>query len=99
MSNPVPDEVEAAFDDVLSAMRAEFKRAVEKHTLARTPANPLMSDGERLKILVEEVGEVARAMTYDEGSTENLLAELVQVATMAVASAVGIRAHLQTEGV
>lgn len=116
MSNPVPDDVERTFDDVLDDIRREFKRASVKHP-GKTPAEPTMSDGVRFPVLVEEVGEaaelcpcnnflvklgdIARAMTYDEGSTEKLEAELTQVATMATAWVTGLRlkTRLQREGV
>lgn len=67
----------------LGAIRAEYARAVEKHGWKQTPANPDMFDSAKLIILVEEIGEVARAMTYDEGNKSQLRDELLQVATMA----------------
>lgn len=70
---------------------SEFKRAIEKHGVSKTPANPIMTNGDRIIILVEEVGEVARAMTYDEGNPEEAIKELHQVATMALAAAIGIK--------
>jgi hypothetical protein len=73
--------VQEAFHDV----RSEIRKAVAKHGLAQTPLNPQMNDAEKLIILVEEIGEVARALTYDEGSTDELLSELTQVAAMALA--------------
>lgn len=63
----------------------ELFRATEKHGWDQTPLNPDMTVCEKLVILVEEVGEIARAMTYDEGSVENLKKELVQTAAMAMA--------------
>lgn len=92
-------DAHVAMHEMTLAVKAEFKRALSKHGFDRTPANPKMTPGERIIILVEEVGEVARAMTYDEGSAEEAISELVQVATMALASAVGIKTSLQTEGV
>lgn len=71
----------ALFGDV----RLERHRASTKHGRNQTPASGELSDDECLRILVEEVGEVARAMTYDEGNEDNLEAELTQVATMALA--------------
>lgn len=64
-------------------LRAEMARAIEKHGKQQTPINSQMNDREKLVILVEEVGEVARAMTYDEGDAAELKAELLQVAAMA----------------
>lgn len=66
-------------------LTAELKRAVAKHTWIRTPLNPGMRQGTYLKILVEEVGEVARAQTYDEGSMAKERQESLEVAAMAYA--------------
>lgn len=61
----------------------EIWEAVAKHGIDQTPANNRMDPKEKLVILVEEVGEVARAMTYDEASGTRLREELLQVAAMA----------------
>jgi NTP pyrophosphatase (non-canonical NTP hydrolase) len=74
---------------------AERDRAIGKHGYQNTPAWPYMSDKDRLVILVEEVGEVARAMTYDEGNEIKLLEELIQVAAMALMWAEG-KVHATT---
>lgn len=71
--------------DTVVAIQAELTRAVAKHGHARTPLDPTRTAGDNLTVLVEEVGEVARAMTYDEGDPARLHAELVQVAAMAAA--------------
>lgn len=93
-------QTHVALHQVTLDMKDEFKRALKKHGIARTPANPEQAGGVNLSILVEEVGEVARAMTYDEGSKDDLEAELIQVAAMAAAWVVGLRMkRLQTEGV
>lgn len=70
---------------------AEMRRAAAKHNWDQTPLNEVMRPCEKLVILVEEVGEVARAITYDEGNTDQLRKELVQVATMAAAWAMSIK--------
>ncbi|GHJ59157.1 hypothetical protein NOK12_16750 [Nocardioides sp. OK12] len=62
----------------------EFAAAYAKHN-GKTPRSHGVGDATSLVVLVEEVGEVARAMTYDEGDIDNLAAELIQVATMAAA--------------
>lgn len=66
----------------------EYDRAAAKHA-GITPYHPAMSDVHRAAILIEEVGEVARALTPDAaaptGHAGDLRAELVQVATMALA--------------
>lgn len=64
-------------------LRDEMLRAIEKHGKQQTPINSGMPSREKLVILVEEIGEVARAMTYDEGSNSGLKSELLQVAAMA----------------
>lgn len=71
-------------DSIHDEIDFEFDRAYKKHH-GRTPRSRQVSDGESLAILVEEVGEVARAMTYDEGDVNQLATELIQVATMAAA--------------
>lgn len=70
--------------DIHSAIDAEFHRAYTKHN-GKTPRSWQVGDNTSLVVLIEEVGEVARAMTYDEGDPDNLAAELIQVATMAAA--------------
>jgi hypothetical protein len=98
---------------VLLTIVDEFKRAADKHGVAKTPVNPLMTDAVKFGILVEEAGEaaelcpchglmvkmgdIARAMTYDEGDTEKLKAELLQVSTMAATWLVGILLREQLE--
>jgi hypothetical protein len=82
----------------ITLMRAinAFMAAQEKHGFDRTPANPNMSNGERLAILVEEVGEVARAMTYD-ADPEKLIDELSQTAAMTLAWIDGLTTRQQDE--
>ncbi len=73
-------------------MLDELVSAVQTHGIERTPANPQMGLEHSFVVLSEEVGEVARALTYDSGGdTEQLIKELIQVATMAAAMVVGIR--------
>lgn len=73
--------VQGTFDEVLT----EIRRAVEKHGDGATPLNRSMHWGVKLAVLMEEVGEVAEALTYDNPKNRDLGAELVQVATMALA--------------
>ncbi len=68
------------FDQTL----AEVRRATDKHGFDQTPANPKMNPMEKAVILFEEVGEVARATTYDGSNKDNLKEELIQVAAMAL---------------
>ena len=78
------ESIESAAD----AVRREYDRAHAKHA-GLTPNNPAMSNDDRAAILIEEVGEVARALTPDAntevGHAGNLREELIQTATMALA--------------
>lgn len=73
---------------IWEAIRMEYDRAHTKHN-GNTPLNPDMPDRDRAAILLEEVGEVARALTPDAhtatGHAGNLAEELIQTATMAAA--------------
>lgn len=74
------------FDDAsIAALQATMVVAIHKHGYNRTPLNGYRGDTDNLPILIEEVGEVARAMTYDESDPEALVKELLQVAAMALA--------------
>lgn len=79
------------FDGVIDDIEAELNTAVEKHGFTKTPMNPDMDIRDRFIILAEEVGEVARALTYDEGDAHKRQEELIQVAAMAIASVIGER--------
>lgn len=68
----------------MAMCKAEYDRAHKKHN-GLTPYHKSLNDSTRLIVLTEEIGEVARALTYDEGDPDNLVEELVQVATMALA--------------
>lgn len=71
-------------DDItISAVQAAMIAAIDKHG-QRTPLNPHILNPDKLVVLVEEVGEVARACTYDEGDHDALIKELVQTAAMAL---------------
>lgn len=65
----------------LAAIQAEAFRAHCRHT-EHSVLSKDMPNSERLAILVEEVGEVAHALTYD-GDKTNLEIELIQVAAVA----------------
>lgn len=69
--------------DVIRAVDAELSKAIAKHTWERTPLGN-MHDGERLGVLVEEVGETAKACIEGEDDLR-IGAELIQVAAMALA--------------
>lgn len=71
--------------ETVGLVLTEIRRAVEKHGPGSTPLNRNMHFGVKLAILMEEVGEVAEALTYDNPKDRDLGAELVQVATMALA--------------
>jgi hypothetical protein len=67
----------------ISAERERQEALREEGSLVYTAACPDCPDVLRLAALVEEVGEVARAL--HDGDFENLREELVQVAAVAVA--------------
>lgn len=69
----------AVIDDV----RTEMRRAREKHGTHSLDGDA-MTDVLRLSALIEEVGEAARAMTYDRDHAESLYKELIQVASIAL---------------
>lgn len=70
----------------LTAIQAEATRAHLRHR-QQSMLGPHRTNGDRLAILVEEVGEVARELTYDHGGPHGrraeLVKELIQVAAMA----------------
>lgn len=73
-------------DITLAAIQAEATRAHLKHG-QDSMLGPEQTSGQRLAILVEEVGEVAHELTYDQGGRDGrrdeLVKELIQVAAMA----------------
>ena len=77
----IPDFIHS---EIHHAIDGEFARAFAKHA-GKTTRSHSVGDRESLVVLVEEVGEVARAMTYDEGDDDQLYAELIQVAAVAAA--------------
>lgn len=71
-------------DKIISEIRAERQHSIDKH--GENSMEYLNgSDASWLAILVEEVGEAAKALTYDNQDNENLRDELIDV--IAVASA------------
>lgn len=66
----------------LAAIQAEATRACVKHGHDNTPIGSKLTREQKLVVLVEEVGEVARALTYDQDDS-GLVGELIQVAAMA----------------
>lgn len=72
----------------LDAIQAEATRAHLRHG-EHSMLGRHYSSGDRLAILVEEVGEVAHELTYDQGGPidvgrrDELVKELIQVAAMA----------------
>jgi len=77
-------------DLTLAAVQAEATSAHLRHGV-HSMLGPAYTSGQRLAILMEEVGEVAHELTYDaggpgvgEGDPERLVRELVQVAAMAL---------------
>ena len=78
-------------DLTLTAIQAEATRAHLRARGHHSMLGPHYSSGDRLlAILVQEVGEVARELTYDQGGAgvgqgrrDELVKELIQVAAMA----------------
>ena len=72
-------------DVTFQAIQAENIKSQAKHK-EHAMMNPDLIIGERLAILMEEVGEVATALNYDQkGKRTGLVRELLQVAAMAAA--------------
>ena len=82
-SNLLPEET-----DVLTLAREEYIRAAKKHP-GMTLERDGHSDETRLFALVEEIGEVAACLTYDNdaetGHNSDLESEVVQVIALALA--------------
>lgn len=68
---------------VLNDVAEEMQRARDKHG-DYSLDGPGMDDLMRLAALVEECGEVGRAMTYDMDHSGGLRKELIQVANVAL---------------
>ncbi|MBL7619176.1 hypothetical protein I7331_08000 [Frankia sp. AgB1.8] len=77
-----PHPVLAISAETVAAVEAEAARAYRKHG-ERSILNPAMPDAVRLPVLVEEVGEVAKAM-LENADPADLRAELIQVAAIAL---------------
>lgn len=73
-------------DAVMAILRERMRQEQlqAEGRFAHTPADPEMSDTAFLAVLMEEVGEVARAINDGEGA-KRLKDELVQVAAVCVA--------------
>ncbi len=70
-------------DLTLTAIQAEATRAHLKHG-EHSMLGTCYTSGDRLAILVEEVGKVAHELTYDQdGDRDRLVKELIQVCAMA----------------
>lgn len=76
-------EITAISQATIEDTMAEAQRACTKHG-SHTPRNLDMPRQEKLPILVEELGEVARCITYDREHAGELYEELIQLATMAL---------------
>ena len=84
-------------DECLTAVRSEIFRAGRLHG-EQAMVSPTLPDADRLPILVEEVGEVARGMTYDNNEgVEHLIEELEQTAAMAASWATVLRTRIYRE--
>ena len=84
-------------DECMTAIRSEIFRAARLHG-EQAMISPSLPDDNRLPILVEEVGEVARGMTYDNNQgVEHLIEELEQTAAMATSWAAALRTRIYRE--
>lgn len=70
-------------NQTIDHVRATAAKAVAKHG-AHTPLSKGIYVADKLVILVEEVGEVARCCTYDKDHAGDLYRELLDVAAMAL---------------
>jgi hypothetical protein len=79
----VNEAIRLISDVTFQAIQGESISSQVKHG-EHAMINPDLARDERLAILVEEVGEVATAMNYDEkGKRDDIVKELLQVAAMA----------------
>lgn len=90
---PLETEIESAVrrDKVIRGIHAERDRQqqlLDEGEIRFNCASPNIDDGERLAVLMEEVGEVARA--FMDGTRYDAYEELVQVAAVACACAEGV---------
>lgn len=67
----------------LQDVQSEAASALAKHG-NHTPASRDMDRRDKLVILAEEFGEVARCLTYDRDHAGELYHELIQLAAMAL---------------
>lgn len=88
LSEKVSASAQVLSRETMDAIQNEAVRAHLKHQ-EFSMLSPRYSAGDRLAILVEEVGEVAHELTYDgggpgvgEGRIEELKKELIQVSAM-----------------
>ena len=77
-------------DKTMKEIRSESARAIQKHGRANTTVSDSVGRGDKLAILVEEVGEVARVLCdfkqgllSPEEAHSQLKKELAQVASVA----------------
>ena len=77
-----------------AAVQAQAMAAHVKHG-KNSILNREISNEKRLVALAEEFGEVANAMTYDEGDPIKLVRELLQVAAVAVTWVEALDGHPQ----
>lgn len=69
-------------DKIIQQIRDERQHSIDKH--GKNSMEFLPSDSaDWLAILVEEVGETAKALTYDKTESDNLYEELIDVIAVA----------------
>lgn len=64
--------------ETITALQAEMRRAVEKHGVENTPL--VEQDESNMKVLAEEIGEVAELEAADPALVRDLAAKLGRVA-------------------
>lgn len=89
-------------DRTTAEIRRESARAIQKHGRENTPASDAKSRGFKLAVLMEEVGEVAKAINeFEMGviSKEQFLAELrKELSQVAAAAGLWLQCEIQIGG-
>lgn len=76
--------------DGFERMAAEYERAITKHGVDKVLTSPTMGDDLKFFAVTEEIGEVARCLTYDQEHAGEFVEEVVQLGGLCLAWAQGI---------
>lgn len=82
--------------DGFERMATEYERAITKHGVDKVLTSPTMGDDLKFFAVTEEIGEVARCLTYDQEHAGEFVEEVVQLGGLCLAWAQGI--HNSREG-